>query len=343
VNFRSIAQLSDQLLHWSRRLPRDIELVAGVPRSGLLAGNLLALYLNVPLTDVDGLLAGRCFAAGTARRKGFAPAGSSNSLDEFLGRGRNVLVLDDSLLSGRSMRAVRQTIASAGLPHQVSYGAVYVLPGKEEEVDHHCEILNAPRIFEWNVLHGEPLRRYCVALEGVLCGRPDPDQVASETRYRDHIRQARPYVVPPVEIGWIVTDRPARYRAETEAWLQTQGIRYRNLVMADQAPAPWAARAISGFKADVYRSTDALLFLESSVRQAVEIASFTGRPVLCTDSMQLVHPGTIPVPRPGAYGDLHPGRGKGLRHALARLLRRAARFALPERTVAAIRARGARP
>jgi orotate phosphoribosyltransferase len=343
LNFRSVAQLSDQLLHWSHRLPADIEVVVGVPRSGLLAAALLALYLNVPLTDVDGLLRGRCFPAGTARRKRFAGGADGTSLVEFLHTPRTVLVVDDSLLSGSSMREVRERIEGAGLAHRVTYGAVYILPGKRDEVDYYCEVLNGPRIFEWNVLHGELLQRFCVALDGVLCRRPAAAEIGDGKHlYRAFMRKARPYLIPAVEIGWIVTERPEQYREETEAWLQAHGIRYRNLVMDDHPRRSHGSGAASAFKADVYRSTDASLFLEGSLRQAVEIGRLTGRHVLCTDSMQLVHPGSMPLPRLGTYGDLHPTRRPTLRQALKRLTWRALRTVLPTATVTAIRDRGAR-
>lgn len=334
MNFRSVAQLSDQLLHWSHRLPRDIEVVVGVPRSGLLVANLMALYLNVPLTDVDGLLSGRCFAAGTVRRKQFAGGTDATGLGTFLDTPRTVLVVDDSLHTGRSMRDVRSLIEASGLHHKVIYAAVYVLPRNCDEVDHYCEVLNGPRVFEWNVLHGDLLREFCVALDGVLCGQPGAGNGEGE-RYRNFMREAHPYLVPAAEIGWIVSERPAQYRAETEAWLEAHGIRYRNLVLDDQSAGPQRPGAAAAFKAEVYRSTDASLFVESSLRQAMEIARLTGRHVLCTDSMQLVHPGTVPVPRPDRYGDLHPAPRPTVRQALARLVRRA----LPDPALAAIRAR----
>ena len=67
MNYRSIAQLSDQLVAWSRELPPDLDLVVGLPRSGLLAANILALYRNLPVADLDGFLAGRTLGAGTTR------------------------------------------------------------------------------------------------------------------------------------------------------------------------------------------------------------------------------------------------------------------------------------
>jgi orotate phosphoribosyltransferase len=338
VNFRSVAQLSDQLLHWSRRLPRDIEVVAGIPRSGLLAGNLMALYLDVPLTDIDGLLSGRCLAAGTVRRKRFAGEDATD-LTRFLDTPRTVLVLDDSLLSGRSMREVRERIKAAGLPHRVVYGAVYVLPRQRKTVDHYCEALNSPRVFEWNILHGELLGRFCVSLDGVLCARPEAADLGAEDRYRRFMRDPRPFLVPAAEIGWIVTERPEQYRPETEAWLEAHDIRYRNLVMAGQRSGPQRPGLAFAFKADVYRATDALLFVESSCQEALEITRLTGRHALCTDSMRLVHPGTLPEARPDSYGDLHHPPRPTLRQRLSRATRRAARALLPASAAEAIRAR----
>jgi orotate phosphoribosyltransferase len=314
LNFRSIAQLSDQLLHWSRRLPRDIELVVGVPRSGLLAGNLLALYLNVPLTDLDGFLAGRCFESGSCRRKRFAEGGGTRP---FLDIPRTVLVLDDSLWGGGTMRSVREKIDGAGLPHRLLYGAVYVAPGKESAVDFHCEALNGPRVFEWNVLDGELLRQFCVSLEGVLCPRPPAGRAQDPVA----LRHIEPYLVPAVEIGWIISERPERQRPETEAWLHAHAIEYKNLIMAGDRQVDRLPAAASAHKADAYRSTEASLFLEASLGQAIEIARLSGRPVLCTDAMQMVYPGTMPLPRADQIGDLHPPSHPFPRK-LKRLLRR---------------------
>ena len=50
-----IAQLDDAVVSWLADLPRDVDIVAGIPRSGLLVANLLALHLNVPMTDIAGL------------------------------------------------------------------------------------------------------------------------------------------------------------------------------------------------------------------------------------------------------------------------------------------------
>ena len=59
-----------------------------------------------------------------------------------------------------------------------------------------------------------------------------------------------------------------------------------------------SSQAAAAWKADVYRRTGASLFIESDVRQAVEIATLARKDVLCIDTMQMIRPGTVPTPRP---------------------------------------------
>jgi hypothetical protein len=64
MNYRSIATLNRQIVNWLDQLPSDLDLIVGIPRSGLLVANLLALHQNLPLTDIDGFLAGKIFYNG---------------------------------------------------------------------------------------------------------------------------------------------------------------------------------------------------------------------------------------------------------------------------------------
>ena len=82
MRYRSIAELDDDVVDWLHRLPRDLELIVGVPRSGLLAASMLALHLNLPLTDVEGLIEGRVLQSG--------PRYMGNAVDP-LGEPRRVL------------------------------------------------------------------------------------------------------------------------------------------------------------------------------------------------------------------------------------------------------------
>ena len=296
MNFRSVGQLSDQVLDWTRRLPH-YDVVVGIPRSGLLVATLISTYRNVPLAELDGFLEGRCIGAGASKRHA---TGRPLGQDDPLSRPCRVLVVDDSVWTGNAMRRARKLVEAAGLPHDVDYGAVYVLPGQEDAVDRYVEALRPPRVFEWNVLHVGTLGNSCLDMDGVLCHDPSGADNDDGERYLEFIAGARPLHVPTAEIGWIVTSRLEKYREPTAQWLAAQGIRYRELVMLDLPDIPSRRRPgiRTAFKADTYRQTGAELFVESSVYQSFEIANLANRPVLCIDTMQLIQPGTMPMNRP---------------------------------------------
>src|SRR5215813_6017436 len=88
------------------RLPRNVDVVVGVPRSGLTPALLVALYKNAMVTDPEGLLAGRGFPPGVRR---FKP---NLILDPS--RWRDVLVIDDSVDSGRTLGELSDRLQSAG-------------------------------------------------------------------------------------------------------------------------------------------------------------------------------------------------------------------------------------
>ena len=52
MNYRSVSDLNEVILRNIHIIPRDIDLVVGVPRSGMMPANLLSLYLNLPYTDI---------------------------------------------------------------------------------------------------------------------------------------------------------------------------------------------------------------------------------------------------------------------------------------------------
>ena len=64
MNYRSVADLNETLTSRLSVIPRDIDLVVGIPRSGMLAANLLALHLNLPVIDVEGFIEGRRLGCG---------------------------------------------------------------------------------------------------------------------------------------------------------------------------------------------------------------------------------------------------------------------------------------
>ena len=141
-------------------------------------------------------------------------------------------------------------------------------------------------------MHGGMIARSCVDIDGILCIDPTSRQNDDGPLYRRFLEEARPLLIPSGPVGWLVTCRLEKYRSLTEQWLQRHGVQYQQLYMMDlpTKAARLAAGSHASFKAQMYRSTNATLFLESSERQATEIARLTGKPVLCMDTRRMEYP-----------------------------------------------------
>ena len=56
MTFKTINDLNQLINKNIHMIPSDVDLVVGIPRSGLFVATLISLYLNLPVTDVDSLL-----------------------------------------------------------------------------------------------------------------------------------------------------------------------------------------------------------------------------------------------------------------------------------------------
>lgn len=288
MNYRSVADLKSDTRRLGEQLPQDIDLVVGIPRSGLLAANLLCLYLDVPMTDVEGLCRGELFETGARHGESLEFAAVDTAL-----------VFDDSVYTGTQMTEVRERLADETFPFDVEYGAAYVTLESREYVDHWAEVVPVPRVFGWNVLHHAVLGNACVDIDGVLCRDPTPEENDDGDNYRQFLSEVEPNFQPADHIGWLVTCRLEKYREETEAWLDEHGIEYGELVMMD-CPDMQTRRAAgdhAAYKARVYEEVEASLFVESSPEQAREICGRAGMPVFCYETSEMLQPGTVDVAR----------------------------------------------
>jgi orotate phosphoribosyltransferase len=286
MNYRSVADLDDQIVNWLGSLPRGIEVIVGIPRSGMLVANLLALHLNLPMTDVDGLLQGRMIQTGGRIKR--------DDLQTILAQKRRVLVVDDSVLDGTQLGIVKDQIDASGIPHEVLYAVPYISPGKEKLVDYFAEIVPTPRCFEWNLMHHKLfLSNSCMDIDGVLCRDPVESENDDGPQYQCFLAETEPLYLPSHPVAWLVTSRLEKYRAATEAWLSRHGVQYNELIMMNypDMAARRAAKAYASFKADVYLRTKATLFIESSEELSRQIAELTGYHVFCMDTREMIAPG----------------------------------------------------
>jgi uncharacterized HAD superfamily protein/hypoxanthine phosphoribosyltransferase len=278
MNYRNITDLNNIILKRLNIIPRDFDLIVGVPRSGMLPANLLSLYLNRPYTDIHSFLNGHIYKAG-ARSQFF-------DISEF----KKILVVDDSIASGSAMVEVKESLKHLESKFDIKYCAVYIIAGKEKMVDYFFEIVPLPRYFQWNILNHTTLEKACFDIDGVLCADPLPEQNDDGPKYIEFILNAPPLFIPGSKIGTVVTSRLEKYRKETETWLKANNIKYNDLVMLDLPDMAARQRANNhgDHKAKAYMAKPYVLFVESEYHQAVEINRISKKPVLCTENFEMI-------------------------------------------------------
>jgi uncharacterized HAD superfamily protein/hypoxanthine phosphoribosyltransferase len=278
MNYRNIADLNKIILKRLSIIPRDFDLIVGIPRSGMLPANLLSLYLNRPYTDIHSFMNGHIYKAG-ARGQFF-------DIKQF----KKILVVDDSVASGAALQECKENLKHLSSEFDIKYCAVYVIPGKEKSVDYFFETVPLPRYFQWNILNHTTLEKACFDIDGVLCADPLPEQNDDGEKYIDFILNAPPLFIPGSKIGTIVTSRLEKYRKQTETWLKANNVKYNDLVMLDLPDMAARQRANNhgDHKAKAYMAKPYVLFVESEYAQAVEINRLSKKPVLCTENFEMI-------------------------------------------------------
>lgn len=272
--FRTNEDMNRAILHGLREVPDDVDLIVGIPRSGLLAGLLFSLYLNKPIADLDGLLAGRVLSNG---KRPLYNAGS-----DPIASARRILVVDDCISQGTEMDTASRKLEAAGLRDKVLMLAVFGFPEQAHKADIVLEVVPRPMIFQWSCMHSPSIVDFCVDIDGILCADPVEAQDDDGPRYVDFLKNAKPLFIPLQEIGWLVTCRLEKYRPETEDWLAKHGIRYQKLVMMDYQDRESREhdRKHAEYKAEIYIQSGKKLFIESNPALAERISNLADRPVL---------------------------------------------------------------
>lgn len=301
--YRSISDANDSTIRWSTTLPSSIDLIVGVPRSGLLPATMLALHMHKPVMDLNAFL------------ENVEPWTGHRLTDRASQADLDVLVVDDSSHTGREMRRVRAAVAQRRPDlNRVRFGALYVSDLGARYVDTWAERVPIPRVFEWNIMHHDVVRRSCMDIDGVF--NPDPSRRQNDDgpRYRRFLSETELLYRPGLEVRALVTSRLEKYRAETEDWLARHGIAYQELLMLDLPSAAERRRlkAHAQHKASAYIASGADLFIESSDSEGREIFERTKRPVYITDSHTFL----------GGEEAKEPGRGWRAKTSLLRALAR---------------------
>ena len=285
-NYRSYHDLSLSVWKAIPNLSEDIDLIVGVPRSGMIPAMMLALYMNMQVTSLDMLLLGKVFSCGMYRMAGNA----MGELNQF----KHILIIDDTYCSGRAMekvhKQVQESVTMQSYKGKISYAAVYVTPGNEDKLDYAFEVCPLPRLFQWNIFNHSVNSQACFDIDGVVCRDPSPEENDDGVKYREFIRTVRHRTGTIHQISRFVSSRLEKYRKDTEEWLHRSGYNFNELVLLNLPSKEERVRlgCHGSFKAEVYEKSPETLFYESELRQALEIAQRTGKDVFCTENMSLI-------------------------------------------------------
>ena len=274
MNYKSFGDLACDITTHLWKIPADIDLLVGIPRSGLMAAAMLALHINKKFCDLDAFIENRALKTGRTRRSGELT---------YPHDAKRVLIIDDSVDAGVSIAAAREALAPVRQGRDLLFAAVYVHSRSAHVVDIFFERVEMPRVFAWNLFHRADLKHFCVDIDGVRCQDPTLEQNDDGQQYLNFLSATRPIARPSYEIGHLVSSRLERYRQPTIEWLGAHGIAFGQLHLLDVPSAADRRRlgCHAKFKADIYHRIDsAQLFVESEPDQAAQIARLTGKPVL---------------------------------------------------------------
>lgn len=278
MNFVTFNQLNCDIIKNISKIPADTQVLVGIPRSGLLLANILALYMNLPMSDLDSFCAGKLYTTGLSKiNRQWAE--SFEELD-------NILVIDDSVAGGGSISRAKEKINSCKQLQgkNIKYLAGYVQSDSKKLVDFYFRIIEQPRMFEWNYLHHRGIEKCCFDIDGILCEDPSALQNDDGELYRDFLINAKTKFRPTATIGHLVSSRLEKYRPDTENWLLKNNISFGNLHLLNVKTAKERQRfgCHAQFKAEIYKSLkDSVLFVESEDSQAQEISRLSGKAVFC--------------------------------------------------------------
>lgn len=279
IDYRSIADMNDAILKNLYKIPKDIDLVVGIPRSGMLPANLIALYINKPYTDLDSFIDGRIYNAG---ERGNVFKGAQIS---------RVLIIDDSLYSGFALSKAKtklQNIITSNV-YSIFFAAVYVIEKNKHLLDIYFEMTRNIRLFQWNIFHHPLISNAFFDIDGVLCPNPPYDDDGKV--YLDYICNAPVLYKPSCKVDTLVSCRLEKYRSFTEEWLNRSGIKYKRLILLDlpdkKSRMRWGKHG--EFKGKIYKDSDAILFIESSLHEAKEIVKIAKKSVFCTETMSMMN------------------------------------------------------
>jgi len=272
MNFITYNQLKKDVIDWNNGLP-DADLIVGVERSGIIPATILALHRNIPFLTLNQYLT-----------NDFA-----NYIDSKveIGKIKNVLIIDDSISSGRTAQVIKERLKEERLynrGHIVYFGGVYIAPNicPNGIYKFYYKQIALPRMFEWNFQYNNNIRNSIWDIDGVIFKEPPVED--NTEAYEAYLANPIPLYIPSMPIVGIVSGRLEKYRDITEKALKRYGIEYEFLELAQFDTIQERRKNDMGaIKGNIYKESQANVFFESSKQQAKTIRQVSGKDVICIE------------------------------------------------------------
>lgn len=277
LNFRSIENLNLAIVKNLDKIRLlNIDLIVGIPRSGMLPASLIATHLQLPFTDIDSYNSKRWYIRN---KKITVPADIPN-------KPMRILLVDDTINTGNAMRNVLATIQKNN--DIIIKFAVYGSPkNKKEDIDFVCEECPLPRAFQWNLWKHTDAKKWATDMDGVLCRDPTKKENDKGERLLKFYQTADPRFLFSKPVKYIITSREERFRKVTEEWLLNNHITYEKLIMKPTG-VPGGNQSHAEYKASTINNLNNIeLYIESDPAQAKIISNLVNIPVWCTDNQTL--------------------------------------------------------
>jgi hypoxanthine phosphoribosyltransferase len=273
MNIKSTSDMFELLRKKAYLIPDNVDLIVGVPRSGLLPALYLGIIKNIDVTDIDGYISGKTFNRGQTTYK-------ENNIKKIH---KKILILDDSCHSGKTINEIKEIIKNTTEINNrdILYGSVYSSSPYNKNIDIYWEQLDPPHIFEWNFFKNQIMYRTYFDMDGVLCRNPSKEEEKDERNYLNFLNNVELLICPLIRFKGVVTGRSITYRKETENWLKKNKISYDELHMyPNKDRKSIDSRKAAVFKSNIYKNSDAELFIESSLLEADIINKCTNKKVI---------------------------------------------------------------
>lgn len=277
LNFKTIEHLNLAIVNKLDKIRSlNIDLIVGIPRSGMLPASLIATHLQLPLIDVDGYNYNRWYIRN---KKVTVPSDIPN-------KPLRILLVDDTINTGNAMRNVLGSLRKSN--DTVIKFAVYGSPkNRPEDIDFICEECALPRAFQWNLWKHKESKNWATDMDGVLCRDPSKRENDRGSRLEQFYKTAEPKFLFSNPIKYIITSREERFRKVTEEWLSKYNIKYESLIMKPSGVSG-GNEAHAKYKADILKKEKGIqLYIESDQRQANFISQQTTIPIWCIDNQKI--------------------------------------------------------